>query len=325
MTETSLIGTLDPRARRLLRLSQLLTWLRLLPTPERFLTRPPHKRVGPPLPAWITGPLPAEIQIEDIGIDTPAGRLTLRLYGPDSAEVLPGLLYLHGGGWVGGGARTTDSICTQLAAQAGVRVVSVDYRLSPECPFPGPLDDAAAGLRWTFEHAEQLRINPASLAVAGDSAGGNLAAALALKTRDEDLPALLFQVLIYPVLDGTLSTSSMQSYAGLSLTRKDMATYYNAYAGAHDRTLPLLSPLHVGSAAGLAPAMVVTAGFDCLMDEGRLYVEKLLADGVQAVLMHFPDAPHGFFSLGGLCRQTAPALTAVSNALQNALRPTISP
>ena len=283
-------GRLDPGVRRALRIAEVLTTLHLLPNPERLLRRPARKRVGPTIPAFIGGAMPTGITIDERAIDGPGGRLALRVYGPDgSVERRPGLVYLHGGGFVGGGARTTDRICAQLASQARLRVVSVDYRLAPEAPFPGPLDDAAAGLQWTADHADELAIDAGALAVGGDSAGGNLAAALAIRARDEGLPALRFQALLYPVLDGTLSTPSMLSYDGPSLTPHDVQVFYDAYAGSEDRHRAQLSPLHVPSAAGLPPAIIVTAGFDCLQDEGRLYAEKLQAAGVPAELVHFAD------------------------------------
>jgi acetyl esterase len=317
-------GTLDRRARRLQRVLDVATALRLAPTPEKFLTRPAAKRAGPALPAFLGGKRAVGISVHEDGFDVPGGRVDVRVYGPTgSDEVLPGVVFLHGGGWIGGGLRLYDTFASQLAKRSGTRVVSVAYRLSPESAYPGPLDDCAAALAWTVDNAATLRIDPTAIGIAGDSAGGNLTAALAIRARDEGLPPLRFQGLLYPAVDATMSTDSMASYPGPGLTRADMVVYYGAYAGAADRTLPmlspLLSPLHVPDATGLAPAVIVTAGFDCLRDEGFLYADKLRAAGVPVQHEHYADAPHGFLSMPGVCSQAEAAITFLADGIRTAV------
>lgn len=293
--------------------------LGIMPSPEKLVRRPAAKRAGPALPKWLTGAMPADVALEKSSFDGPGGPVKVHIYGPAGSDrVLPGLVYIHGGGWVGGAVHTTDVICGMLSSKADLRVVSIDYRLAPDAPFPGPLDDCAAGLQWVFDHAAELYIDPDRLGVAGDSAGGNLSAALAIKARDEGLPQLRFQGLIYPVVDAAMSTPSM-AYSGPALKQAAMSVFYDAYAGSHDRTLPLISPLQVPSAAGLPTAAVITSGHDCLADEGELYADKLRAAGVQVEYVHYKDAPHGFFSLAGLCSQSGPAIDFLAAALKKAL------
>jgi acetyl esterase len=234
-------------------------------------------------------------------IDRTVAGLPARVYVPaalaTSSDPRPTLVFFHGGGYFLGGLASHDSACRMLARESGVQVIAVDYRLAPEHPFPAAYDDAAAAYAWVVEHAEDLRVDTARLAVGGDSAGGNLAAGVALYAAHERLP-LAFQLLIYPVVDPTASTESRRLFAeGFYLTQGfiDLANecYVPDPAG---RTDPRVAPLRADVPPGLAPAHVATAGFDPLRDEGEAYARKLQDAGVAVELRRHEGLIHGFFS-----------------------------
>jgi acetyl esterase len=217
-----------------------------------------------------------------------------RTYEPsgDPAAALDVIVYLHGGGWAVGGLDTADAGARALAAGLGVRVVSVDYRLAPETPFPGPLDDCRA----VFDEVAG-RPSTSRVLVAGESAGGNLAAALALDARDRGR-SLAGQILINPALDASCDSPSHQRYGtGYGLTTADMRRYIGWYAGDAARDDPLLSPLAASSLAGVAPAVVTTAGFDPLRDDGARYASRLVADDVPVAYLPMPAMLHGWWAL----------------------------
>ena len=231
--------------------------------------------------------------------------LTLRIYrgmGTADQDVLPCMLFIHGGGWVIGNLDSHDRMCRQLANIAGICVVAVDYRLAPEHPFPEGLHDAVATLKWVAEHADELHINPEVLAVGGDSAGGNLAAVLALMARDGDVPAVCFQALLYPVTDLTCSQASYQRVtSGVPLTASTMQYFIQHYTpNAADRSHWRASPLRVPSLSGVAPALVFTVSHDPLCDEGRAYARRLDEAGVRVTEVHCNDQMHGVLSQGRL-------------------------
>lgn len=254
--------------------------------------------------------------VVDAEIAGPAGPLAVRMYrgqGTDSQAKLPCMLFLHGGGWVIGSLESHDRLCRRIANQAGVCVVAVDYRLAPEHPFPAALDDAAAALSWLACRAADLHIDPARLAVAGDSAGGNLAAALALMSRDGELPALVFQALFYPVLDLTASSDAYRRVTeGVPLTASTMRWFIGHYTpDTQDRLDWRASPLRAKSLAGLAPALVLTVAHDPLCDEGRAYTRRLEAEGVRVTAVHCNDQMHGVLTQG----RQIPAGDVIADAL----------
>lgn len=243
--------------------------------------------------------------VHDVAVATSAGDLTLRVYrgfGTDAHACLPCMVFFHGGGWVIGNLDSHDRMCRQLATVAGICVVAVDYRLAPEFPFPAALDDAAAALQWVADHAEALRIQPAAIGVGGDSAGGNLAAALALMSRDGAAPKLAYQALLYPVVDLTASSESYRRITtGLPLTAATMHYFIAHYTpDPKDRLDWRASPLRASSLAGTAPALVLTVAHDPLCDEGRDYAHRLDAEGVRLTTMHHNDQMHGVLSQGRL-------------------------
>lgn len=246
---------------------------------------------------------PEVASVRDLEAKGPAGPIPVRSYrplhsAPDTA--LPVLVYYHGGGWVIGDLDTHDVLCRTLANLAGCAVIAVDYRMGPEHRFPAAVDDAIAAARWVRTQAAALVIDPDRIAVGGDSAGGNLAAVVALAAREAgDLP-LRFQLLIYPATDQRRNAPSHTSNAqGYLLTRDSIAYFHDHYFGdaSHDldwRASPLLHANH----AGLPPALVLTAGFDPLRDEGIAYADKLSQDGTPATLVSFERQVHGFVLMG---------------------------
>ena len=254
-----------------------------------------------------------------------AQAIPLRVYRPagvaDSRR-LPVLVYFHGGGWVIGDLETHDVMCRQLTAEAGVSVISVDYRLAPEHKFPAAVDDAWAATRWIAAHAAELGVDADRLAVGGDSAGGNLAAVVALLARDAGGPRIALKILLYPVTD--LERES-QSYADLAdgymLTRDSMRWFRAQYlAKTEDAADWRVSPLRAPSLAGLPPALVVTAGYDPLRDEGEAYARRLREAGVSVDAVSFGGMIHGFVPMGRLIDAAFRGIGLIAGSLRQALR-----
>jgi acetyl esterase len=311
-------GRLPWRLRALFAVAGASAVLGLAPSTEAVPGQPLEKRRrAGQTPAWIRGPIDPRATHEDHVADTAHGPLRIRLYRPAGVSGrLPLVVYLHGGGWITGTIETTDTICAAVAVQGEVCVASVDYRLAPEAPYPAALDDAEAATLWLCENSDRLHVDASSIAVAGDSAGGNLAAALTLRLRSSGRVRVRAQALLYPVLDATLSCPSMREFTGWGLRQRDMRVYRDAYAGRAELTDPELSPLLVADVDGLPPAFVVTAGLDCLRDEGHQYSERFVIAGVPVTYTHYPHLPHGFVSLAGLCPEAGEVLTDLAAFLR---------
>ena len=236
---------------------------------------------------------------QDHRIPGPAGEIPIRVYQPEVVGPLPLLVYFHGGGWVLGNIETHDGICRALANAAGCVVVSVDYRLAPEHPFPAAPEDCYAAACWVAEHAAELGGDGACIALGGDSAGGNLATVTALMLRDRGGPAIRLQLLAYPVIEGRRELPSyVENAEGYLLTADAMRWFWNHYTPtAADRENPHASPLAAADLAGLPPALVFTAGFDPLRDEGEAYAARLEAEGVATTCRRYPGQIHGFFTM----------------------------
>jgi acetyl esterase len=275
------------------------------------------------------GPRPDGILVNNRSIPGKDGhQIPLRLYRPERAAPdarLPALVFAHGGGWVFGNLDSHDVLCAQLALDAGIAVVAIDYRLAPETRFPGAFDDVAAGLKWVAANGPMVGIDPNRLAIGGDSAGGNLAAAVAIWARDNAQeykgPKLRLQLLAYPVTDGVERTESYKLfYEGYGLGGATMEWFFDHYlpdrGQRHDWRL---SPLRAPSLAGLPPALVITAGYDPLRDEGRAYAWRLQKEGTVADLVEFGGMMHGFLSqpmfLHGARRGAAICAAALREAL----------
>ena len=236
----------------------------------------------------------------DRRVPGPAGEVPVRIYTPNAPAPLPLLVYFHGGGWVLGGLDTHDGTCRELANGTGCVVVSVDYRLAPEHKFPAAAEDCYAVTQWAAAHAAELGADAKRLAVGGDSAGGNLAAVVAQIARDRGGPPIVFQLLIYPVIAAAFDTPSYRDNAeGYLLTAGDMRWFWNHYlASSADAANPYAAPLSARTLAGLPPALVITAEFDPLRDEGELYAHRLEEAGVPARLTRYDGMIHGFFGMG---------------------------
>ncbi|WP_345279878.1 alpha/beta hydrolase [Kitasatospora albolonga] len=240
-------------------------------------------------------------QVSELTVPGPGGPLTLRVYRPSDAPGLPALLYLFGGGWTLGSLETSDAICRRLANAAGCVTVGVGYRRAPEHPFPAAVRDCHAAAVWLAAHAAELGLDGARIAVGGDSAGGNLAAAVTLLARREGGPELRHQLLVYPNTDRRADTASLRENDDpLLFNRRSVAWYWGHYlADQADGDDPLASPLRADDLSGLPPATVITAEYDPLRDEGEAYAEALRAAGVEVELRRYDGMPHGFFAMAG--------------------------
>jgi acetyl esterase/lipase len=266
-----------------------------------------------------TPPAPVIGEVKDLRADG----VSIRVYRPagvPASTPLPALIFFHGGGWVIGDLETHDVLCRQLTAGAGISVVNVDYRLAPEHKFPAAVDDAWATTRWVAAHASELGIDRGRLAVGGDSAGGNLAAVVAILARDHGGPALALQVLTYPVTDVAAESTSYAEFAdGFMLTRDSMRWFVAHYlSGKQDALDWRVSPLRASSLAGVAPALVVTAGFDPLRDEGDAYARRLREAGVRVDTICYGGMIHGFVPMGRLIETGNRAVAHAAASLRQA-------
>lgn len=268
------------------------------------------------------GRLESVARVEDLVATGPAGEIPLRLYDPIGTGPLPLIVYFHGGGWVLGGIDTHDGYCRALANASQMMVVSVDYRLAPEHPYPAAAEDAYAATRWLAEQAGTLGGDPDRIAVAGDSAGGNLAAVTCLMARDREGPPIRMQVLIYPIVDHDFDTDSyLRNMIGYHLTRDAMIWFWDLYAPENtQRNQSYASPLRAVELEGLPPALVVTAEYDPLLDEGEAYARRLETAGVKVQLKRYPGTIHGFARRINGWAHAREALDDVARALRAAMQ-----
>jgi acetyl esterase len=259
-------------------------------------------------------------QILDREIPGPQGSIPVRLYTPAGGGPLPALVFFHGGGWVLGNIEAYDTVCRALTNAAGCAVLSVDYRLAPEHKFPAAVEDCYAATRWVVANAATLNLDPARIAVGGDSAGGNLAAVIAQVARDRGGPSLVFQLLVYPVTDYLPDLPSYAENAeGYLLTKDAMGWVWNHYL-LHEAEgkNPLASPLRAADLSGLPPALIITAERDPLRDEGERYATRLQEAGVPVAVTRYDGMIHGFFSMAGMIDQGKQALAQAGAALHSA-------
>jgi acetyl esterase len=278
-----------------------------------YHTVPPHvaRRLYRDTRSVLAPPSP---EVSEVKLLVIANAIALRAYRPagvPGGEALPALVYFHGGGWTIGDLDTHDVLCRQLSNGGRCAVFSVDYRLAPEHPFPAAVEDCVAATRWIAAQASALCIDPARIAVGGDSAGGNLAAVVALDVRDTGGPGLCFQLLIYPATDQSCGFASHERNGdGYLLTRHSIAYFRGHYLPREDEWLDWrASPLLAKSLTALPSAFVLTAGFDPLIDEGRAYAERLAKENVEVAYREYPDMIHGFILFGGVL-ETANAAVA---------------
>jgi acetyl esterase len=271
----------------------------------------------------VSGPPRPMARVEGMAIPGPGGAMQARLYvalgAPQPPQPL--LVYYHGGGWVVGDLDTHDGLCRFLAEYSGCRVLSVDYRLAPEHPFPAPVEDAVAAFSWAHENAAELGADPDRIAVGGDSAGGNLSTALCLQLRDSGGPLPAMQLLLYPVTDVVGGQRSRDTFGeGFLLTRDDMEWFESHYIpDGIDDDEPRASMMRAEDVSGLPAAYVVTAGFDPLRDEGELYAARMREAGAQVVLQRHAGLIHGFANLTPICPSARTAMLEVAGALRMGL------
>jgi acetyl esterase len=260
--------------------------------------------------------------VRDHRLEGPGGELAVRVYLPLAQGPFPVLVYFHGGGWVVGNLDTHDSQARGLCAGSGCAVVSVDYRLAPEHPYPAAPEDCYTAMEWVCEHADALGLDRSRLAVGGDSAGANLATVLALMARDRQGPELRFQLLVYPATDDDFSRAScVENAEGYLLSTAAMRWFWDQYVP--DRTRrsePYCAPAKAQSHVGLPPALVITAEFDPLRDDGNAYAGLLQRSGVPTRLACYPGAVHGFLGMGAVSALARDAMREACEALHRALR-----
>lgn len=288
--------------------------------------RPPYES-GTPIEARamylagrpVSNPEPPELEsAKPLSIPAPHGAIPARIYTPKTLRktngLAPCLVFYHGGGWVIGDLDSHDVVCRKLAHEGELIVISIDYRLAPEHKFPAAADDAITAVKWVASNARDLGIDASQILVGGDSAGGNLAAVVALAARDGDGPKLAGQVLIYPATDFAMThPSHSEPETSILLTHSVIKWFCNHYLGDADIDNWRASPARAKTLAGLPPAYVLTAGADPLRDEGDEYAERLKAAGVPVAYKHFPGQFHGFFTMGKLLPQANVAASEIAN------------
>ena len=267
-------------------------------------------------------PAPPLARVEDIRIPGPAGEIPARVYSDSvGGAPLPVVAYFHGGGWVQGDLETHDGLCARLAKHGGVLVVAIDYRLAPEHKFPAAVDDCLAAYRWLRAHGRDLDADTARVAVAGDSAGGNLSAVVSQLAASSGTPVPTCQVLIYPAVDFSLETDSHRELAeGHVIPRDRILWYSEQYLRSEaDKTDLRAAPLRAQTLAGQPPALIVTAGFDPLRDEGKAYGDRLRKEGVNVVYREYPGQIHAFVSLTKAIPQGMAATLEIADYLRTRL------
>lgn len=291
-----------------------------LGTPPLWTLAPEQARTAFIAFRSLAGPPEPVDRVEDRLIPGSQTEIPVRLYVPAGDRPLPVTLYFHGGGFVIGNLDSHDNVCRILANRTPTLVVSVDYRLAPEHPFPAAPIDAYDALQWVAAHAAELGGDPARIAVAGDSAGGNLATVAALMARNRKGHRPVFQLLVYPVTDATHSQPSYEAYGeGYFLTKEGMQWFLRHYVPAgQDKRHPYLSPLFEKDLSGLPPAHILLAEYDPLRDEGTAYAQRLEAAGVPATVSCYAGMLHGFFSLVGLFDDAGRALDEAATVLRQA-------
>jgi acetyl esterase len=259
---------------------------------------------------------------EDRTVPGPGGEIPIRLYYPHGQAPCGAAMFFHGGGWVLGNLESHDPTCRELANRSGALIVSVDYRLAPEHKFPAGVDDCYAATRWVAENAAALGYPEGRLAVTGDSAGGNLAAVVALMARDRGRPQLRYQLLVYPAFDPDMKFPSQSEFAddGYVLSRADMAWFWNHYLNnANDGANPYANPACAKDLSRLPAALVITAGLDPLRDEGEAYAEQLRKAGVAVAVRRCEGLTHGFFNMTSEIDAARAARDEACAALREAL------
>jgi acetyl esterase len=305
---------LDPQAQKLM---DALNALNLKPVEESTVE---EARESIRSRTAALGPFEDVAAVTDLRLPVKNGEITVRVYAPAGKGPLPALVFYHGGGWVIGDLYTHDGICRSITNAANCIVASVDYRMAPEQKYPAAVEDSYAGFAWVLANAGKLGIDARRVAVGGDSAGGNLAAAVSLMARDRGTPLPVQQTLIYPVTNYSFDTPSYHENAtGFLLTLSGMRWFWNHYLARDAQGKePYASPLLAQSLAGLPPALVITAGCDPLRDEGEAYAARLRDAGVPVTLTRYEGMFHGFIRMTRLLDKAKAALGEIAGSLKRA-------
>jgi len=273
--------------------------------------------------AALAGPEQAVARVEDRTISGPGGPIPVRVYWPATDRTLPVLVYLHGGGWVFGNIGSVDRTCRVLANSAECVVVNVDYRLAPEHKFPAAAEDAYAVISYVAARPQEFSADPERIAIAGDSAGGNLAAVACLMARDRGGPKIAFQLMVYPVTDYDCNRASMTENDGYLLTRTNIQYFWNHYVSSPgEARQPYASPINAKNLRGLPPGMVITAECDPLRDQGEAYARRLQEAGVPVTVKQYAGAIHVFFQMGAVIDSGREAVSDAAAALRHAFAAT---
>jgi acetyl esterase len=303
---------LDPQAQRVIEQTAALG------LPPAHTVSPQQARINRKSRPMAPGP---EVgKVDNRLIPGPETAIPVRIYTPEGSGPFPTLVWFHGGGWVVGDLDTVDATARRLTVGVGCVVVSVGYRLAPETKFPGAADDCYAATVWAVQNASQINAAPNRVAIGGESAGGNLAAAVALMARDRRGPSLACQVLVYPVTAPNFETVSyLQNAEGYNLTRATMMWYWDQYLReASDASHPYAAPLLADDLSSLPAALVITAEYDPLCDEGEAYAERLKAAGVPTAYTRYEGMIHGFFGMPGALEKGKQAVTEATEVLRRA-------
>ncbi len=295
------------------------------PRPPTWASTPEEARAGYQGLAGLIGPGPEVAAVADFEVPGPAGPIPVRWYTPEGDGPHPVAVFMHGGGWVIGDLDTHDHCCRRICIESGAAVMAVDYRLAPEHRWPAAVDDSWAALEWVAANAASRGGDAGRLAVVGDSAGGNLAAIMALRARNAGGPALAHQILVYPVVDLAFGRPSyIENGEGYLLEAKSMEWFVAHYLGrdradgGDDLVHPDIAPLAVDELGALAPALVVTAEFDPLRDQGEAYAARLGEAGVPTVIQRYDGMVHGFFQLPGVLDAGTAVIAQVAETLRQA-------
>ena len=307
---------------------RLLLWIYKKITKQAFYTLDPaevRRRTenGPKIIDWILDPSNIPLpEVTNKQIEGRHGDIPIRIYRPNGEKNIPVILYFHGGGFVIRSIDSHDKVCRRLARDNQALVVSVGYRLAPEYKFPIGLEDCYDTFLWVVQNAVALNVDADRLVVMGDSAGGNLATAVAMMSRDLNGPDILYQVLIYPTTDGKMTQDSVEKYkSGYLLTRRLMKWFVNHYKRTdEDLDHPYLSMLFADDLSNLPPALILTAEFDPLIDEGKAYAQRLRDVGVEVEYVEYPGVIHAFFNMPGITRTALKAFDQIKTELERVLK-----
>ncbi|MDP9142118.1 MAG: alpha/beta hydrolase [Pseudomonadota bacterium] len=303
------------RLRVLYGLLRLVHRLGLGPTADSVASKSIASRKANKAPGWMTLPLPAEVRMIGGSISGRSAPIAIKQYLPPRLNpACPRVLFMHGGGWITGGVDTLDHLCANVSLQAQCLVVSVDYRLAPETPFPGALEDCYDALEWLANDPSLGAAPACGIAVMGESAGGNLAAALCVLNAREGKVAVCHQTLIYPCVDATLASPSIDN-GQPGLDRKNIERLLDLYRGNAALTDPLLSPMHADNHAALPPALIITADIDPARDDGARYADKLKAAGVPVKYANYLGMPHGFIFMPAICSAALDGIRKISTEI----------